>query len=53
MIIAEFLEEHAGELDLERRLLKETATLSAEKRKMLYLERFRYLLFAMSKDMMV
>jgi hypothetical protein len=53
MIIADFLDEHAGELDLERRLLKETATWSAEKRKMLYLERFRYLLFAMSKDMMV
>lgn len=53
MIIADFLDEHAGELDLERRLLKEPAPWSAEKRKMLYLERFRYLLFAMSKDMMV
>jgi len=53
MIIADFWDEHAGELDLERRLFKETATWSAEKRKMLYLERFRYLLFAMSKDMMV
>ena len=52
-IIADFLEEHQDELEIQRRLLRDVTPSTADKRKMIYLERFRYLLFAMNKDMMV